>query len=65
MTDDPRPVALLVCHHAHDVDDARHLLGALGLLDERNRLTWQKGPPTGPDVRSIKDVASVGKSTVL
>jgi hypothetical protein len=49
----PRDAALVVCHHARDVDDARHLLGALGLLDERNRLTWPKGPPTGPDVRSI------------
>jgi hypothetical protein len=62
---DPRPVALLVCQHATDVDDARHLLGALGLLDERNRLAWPQGPPSGLDVRSIKDVASVGKSTRL
>lgn len=66
MTDDPRPVALLVCNTARDVEDARLLLTMLGLLDpDTGRLVLPQGPPPGLDIRNTKNIASVGMSTRL
>lgn len=46
-TDDQRrKAALYVCHRACDVDDARDLLEALGLVDPGFR--WRTDRPHGP-----------------
>lgn len=59
--EDPRDVALKVCGLAHDVEDARFLLSALGLLDN-DILQIPKGPAPGMDVVDIKEVRSIGKT---
>ena len=50
-----RAAALYVCGHARDVDDARLLLTALGLLDGR-ALAWPN--PGVLEVRNIRNVAT-------
>lgn len=49
-----RAAALYVCGHARDVDDARLLLTALGLLD--GRLSWPA--PGVMEVRNIRNIAT-------
>lgn len=50
-----RAAALWVCAHAHDTDDARLLLSALGLVVD-GRLSWPT--PGVLEVRSIRNVAT-------
>ena len=53
-----RAAALYVCGHAHDLDDARLLLDALGLVDG-GALVWPQ--PGVLDVVDIKDIARTHK----
>ena len=50
-----RAAALYVCAHAHDTDDARLLLTALGLL-ECGALAWPD--PGVLEVRNIRNIAT-------
>ena len=50
-----RAAALYVCGHARDVDDARLLLAALGLVID-GALTWPN--PGVLEVRNIRNIAT-------